>query len=141
MRGEPVSGLTVLATATLLDAVIVADDNVPPGTRLPFAPRWSASGWAEWQRGRLALRGGVWTQGERPGGLAGRVMLPADAIVDLGAEVEVTGGLAVRLDVRNAFGTRGYTSARALPGRDEQALIVGWPIPAREIRLGLRLRR
>ena len=141
LRGEPVPGLTVLATGTLLDAVVVEDDNVAPGTRLPFAPRWSASGWAEWQRGRVALRGGVWAQGERPGQLAGSVSLPAEAVVDLGVEVDLGGGLAVRGDVRNALGQRGYTAARTLPGRDGGFLVVGWPTPPREIRVGLRLRR
>ena len=50
-RGEPAPGLVVLASGALLDAVVTADDNVAPGTRLPYAPRWSASGWAEWTRG------------------------------------------------------------------------------------------
>ena len=141
VRGEPVPGLTVAAAGALLDAVVVADDNVAPGTRLPYAPRWSASGWAEWQRGRVALRGGVWAQGERPGQLAGAVSLPAEAVADFGVEVDVGGGLAVRADVRNAFGERGYTATRTQPGRDGQPLVVGWPAPPREVRVGLRLRR
>ena len=141
LRGEPVSGLTILATGALLDAVVVEDDNVAPGTRLPYAPRWSASGWAEWQAGRVALRGGIWAQGERPGQLAGEVSLPAEAVADFGVEVDLGGGLAVRADVRNAFGERGYTAARTRGGRDGQPLVIGWPTPPREVRVGLRLRR
>jgi iron complex outermembrane receptor protein len=141
LRAEPLSGLVALASYALLDAEVVEDDNVAPGTPLPFAPRHAASAWAEWRTGPLALRGGVWAQGARSGSLGGTVDLPAQALVDLGAEVALGGGVALRLDVRNALDARGYTAAQTRPGRPDTPLLVAWPTRPREVRLGVTVRR
>ena len=148
-RGEPLGGLVVVASYGYLEAEVTEDVNVAPGTPLPYAPRHSGSVWAEWQMGRvpgvlpggLALRGGVWALGRRPGQLASPVTLPAQAVVDLGAEAGLGRGLSVRLDVRNAFDVRGYTAALTRPGQGADPLVVGWPNRGREVRLGLVVRR
>ena len=140
VRAEPVPGLVALATYAFLDAEVVEDDNVEPGTPLAYAPRHAASAWAEWRRGPWALRGGVWAQGPRSGSLGGAVELPAEAIVDVGAEVALGRGVGLRLDVRNALDARGYTAARTRPGRPDAPLLVAWPTRPREIRLGVSLR-
>ena len=135
-------GLTVLAHYALLDAEVVEDDNLAPGTPLPYAPRHSASAWAEWRLGaRWTVRGGVWAQGERRGSTGTDLRLPARATVDVGAEAALAGGVRLRLDVRNALGARGYTSATARRGLDGGRLLAVWPGPGREVRLGLVVRR
>ncbi|PAP76658.1 TonB-dependent siderophore receptor [Rubrivirga marina] len=141
LRAEPLPGLTVLASYARLDAEVVEDDNVAPGTPLPYAPRHAGSAWAEWQTGRLALRGGVWTQGTRSGSLGGTVDLPAHALVDLGAEIALGHGVGLRLDVRNALDARGYTAAQTRPGRPGEPLLVAWPTRPRDIRLGVAIVR
>ncbi|WP_412062323.1 TonB-dependent siderophore receptor [Rubrivirga sp. IMCC45206] len=133
-------GLTALASYAFTDAVVTEDDNVAPGTRLPFAPRHAASVWAQARRGPLALRGGVWAQSDRTGALASTAVLPAQAVVDLGAGLALGRDVALRLDVRNLLDARGYTAARTKPGRGGERLVVGWPTPGREVRLGLTLR-
>ena len=140
LRAEPFDGLTTLATVALLDAEVVEDANVAPGTALPFAPPWAASVWAEWQRGPLALRGGAWARSERSGALGGSFTLPADVTVDLGAALAVAPGVTVRLDARNALDARGYSAGRRRSGAGGVPLLVAWPTPAREVRLGVVVR-
>ncbi len=139
-RGEPVPGLVVLTSYALLDAEIVADDHLAPGTPLPYAPRHRASLWAEGGRGRWTLRGGVWAESERRGSLSTELRLPAQAVVDLGGAAALTDRLRLRLDVRNALGMRGYTAATAHTGLDGGRLLAVWPTPGREVRLGLIVR-
>jgi len=133
-------GLVALATYAFLDAEVIEDDNVAPGTPLPYAPRHAASLWAEARRGPLAVRGGVWAQGERSGGLGSPLTLPASATADLGAEWAVRPGLALRLDVRNVTDARAYTAAVTRGGDGVVPLLVAWPAPAREVRLGVVVR-
>ncbi len=131
------AGLVGLATYTLLDAEVVADDNVPAGTPLAYAPRHAGSAWVEARRGVVAVRGGVWAQGARSGGLGGGLVLPAEATVDVGVEAAVRRGVSVRFDVRNALDARGYTGGQTRRGRPGEPLLVGWPSPPREVRVGL----
>ena len=140
VRAEVVGGLTALATYTLLDAEVTEDDNVAPGTALPFAPRHAASAWAEWRAGPLALRGGAWGRSSRSGSLGGDLGLPADVTVDLGAAWAVGPGVTVRLDARNVLDARGYTAAQARRGAGAVPLLVAWPTRARELRLGVVVR-
>ena len=138
VTAAPASGVTVLASYALTDAVVVADDNVPAGTPLPYAPRHAASAWAEVQRGAWALRGGVWLRAQRPGALAGDLTLPADAVADVGTSLDVGRGVALRLDARNVLGARGYSAGETRGEAD--ALVVAWPIRPRELRLGVVVR-
>ncbi|WP_412070282.1 TonB-dependent receptor domain-containing protein [Rubrivirga sp. IMCC43871] len=133
-------GVTALASYAFTDAEVIEDDNVAPGTRLPFAPRHAASVWAEATRGPVALRGGVWAQSDRTGALASTVVLPAEAVVDLGAGLALGRSVALRLDLRNVLDARGYTAARTRPGRGDGPLVVGWPTPGREARVGIVVR-
>lgn len=133
-------GVTVLATYALLDAEVTEDDNVAPGTPLPFAPRHAASAWAEARRGPLALRGGAWFQSERTGSLGSSLDLPAEATVDLGAALDIRPGVTLRLDARNVLDTRGYTAARTRPAPSADPLLVAWPNRGREVRLGVIVR-
>ncbi|WP_420454670.1 TonB-dependent receptor domain-containing protein [Rubrivirga sp.] len=134
------AGLVGLATYTLLDAEVIEDDNVPAGTPLAYAPRHAASAWVEARRGALAVRGGVWAQGARTGSLGSTLVLPAEAVVDVGAEVAVRRGVVVRVDVRNALDARGYTGGLTRRGRPGEPLLVAWLTPPREIRLGVTAR-
>ena len=132
-------GVAALAHYAYLEAVVVEDDNVPPGTPLPYAPRHAGGAWLEARRGALAARVGAWAEGERSGSLGSRLRLPATATVDAGLEARL-GRVAVRLDVRNALDVRGYTGARTRRGLGELPLLVGWPTPPREVRLGVTAR-
>ena len=140
-RGEPVAGLSMLANYAFLDAVVVADAVLVPGTRLPYAPRHSGGVWAEGTRGPWTLRAGVWARGPRRASTTSTQELPADAVVDLGAAVRLAGGLALRIDVRNALDARGYAAATERGGLDRDRLWAAWPTPAREVRLGVVVRR
>lgn|GEM_PF-3246812 len=140
VRAAPVSGVTLLGTYAFLDAVVVADDNLAPGTRMPYAARHTASAWAEARAGGATLRAGAWLVGPRRGSASSDVTLPAQLVADVGAAWVVEPGVTLRLDARNVLGTRAWTGATLRPGTVGDALLVGWPAPVREVRLGVAAR-
>lgn len=132
LLAEPRDGLTLLASYALLNAEVVEDAVIPVGTPLPFAPRHSGRFWGEWASGRWAARAGLSASGERTSDLTDRLVLEPVMRLDGGVAVEA-GRWTLRLDARAPLG-RAVAAAEVHAGANP--LVVVWPEPTGEVRLG-----
>ncbi|CAN5602180.1 TonB-dependent siderophore receptor [soil metagenome] len=147
VQGEWGSRLRLQGAATLLNAMVTADDVVPVGNRLPGAPPFMGRVWGQYDvisssAATLQISLGSQYVGERYGTLANHLLLPSYLLVDGGLALRLRGGVGVRLLGENLLDQRYLIAAeRCGPeGVPAAEIIAGWPGAPRTIRLSVGYR-
>jgi iron complex outermembrane recepter protein len=147
VRGELGSRLRLQGAATLLNAIVTADDVVPVGNRLPAAPPIMGRVWGQYNvisspSATLQISLGSQYVGERHSTLANFLLLPPYLLLDGGVALRLRGGIDVRLLGENLLDERYLVAAerRGPEGESTAEIVAGWPGAPRILRLSVGYR-
>ncbi len=117
-RATPTPGLTLIATATRIDAKVSQGAANQIGLRLPQVPDWQASAFADYSLRRGALNGvgfggGVRYTGDSWGNI-GNFEIPSFTLFDAFLRYDIPkSGLSLALNARNVFDKRYVSTCTA----------------------------